>query len=798
MKKLFLLTLLLTMQLAILMSQSQHSGTILFDDGWRFFRGGALGAELPEFNDSAWRAVDLPHDWSIEDIPGSSSPFGPAAISQVSGGFTVGGTGWYRKTFYLPEEDSTRHFGILFEGAYMQTIVWVNGLEVGQHYYGYTSFCFDITPFLKSGKQNLVAVKVVNEGENSRWYSGSGLYRHVWLCKTNRIHIPQWGVYITTPEITPAESKVVITTQVRNDSRENAGILLRNTILDPTGTKVGDTTSSLPVSPGGQAEFRQEIRVPAPKLWSPDHPVLYSVSTELMENGKVIDQAVTPFGIRSIAYNPEKGFLLNGQRIKLKGGCVHHDNGPLGAKAYDRAEERRVELLKASGFNAIRCAHNPPSPAFLNACDRIGMLVIDEAFDMWDTEKNPADYHLFFNQCWKNDMESMVLRDRNHPSVVMWSIGNEIPGTDRPEVVRTARMLASCIRTMDSTRPVTSAVNKSGESRDSMFAVLDIAGYNYLRNNYIPDHQRVLARVMMATESYPLEAFDYWMGVTDNPWVIGDFVWTAFDYIGEASIGWLGYYQRVSFYPWNLAYCGDIDICGWKRPQSYYRDVLWEPNQISLFVQPPQPSFAINPQKEDWSIWNWNDVTADWNWDGYEGHPLEVTVYSSCEKAELFLNGKSFGIKETNRKTRFTATWKVPYQKGELKAAGYNGKSQAGFALLCSAENPVTIKMHADRPVITANGQDLCYVTVELQDAKGHRNPKAENLVHFEISGPGTIIGTGNANPVSTESYRAPQRKAWQGRCLVIIKSDKQPGTIELKASSDGLKTERLAILSQP
>jgi len=459
--------------------------------------------------------------------------------------------------------------------------------------------------------------------------------------------------------------------------------------------------------------------------------------------------------------------------------------------------------LKASGFNAIRCSHNPPSPAFLDACDRLGMLVMDEAFDMWSEQKNPNDYHLFFDKWWKKDVENMVLRDRNHPSVIMWSIGNEIPGRHRSDVVETAKILGDFIRKMDPSRPVTSAVNDLRPDKDPYFATLDVAGYNYASGGdhnqeslYAQDHKRLPNRIMAGTESYPLEAFGSWMGVVDNPYVLGDFVWTAFDYIGEASIGWRGYWQKQDFFPWNLAYCGDIDICGWKRPQSYYRDALWKENHLSIWITPPEPSFGINPDRQSWSKWHWFDATDDWNWEGNEGKTLEVNVYSSCEQVELFLNGKSLGKKPTNRTTKYTALWRVPFQAGILKAIGYKGRKQVSISELQSAGDPVQIKLTADRTKIKADGQDLSYITVEFTDADGIRDPKAENLVTFSIDGPGTIVAVGNANPLSLESYQAEQRKVWHGRCLVIVKSDSKAGKISLKASAPELNPASIEIES--
>ncbi|HWV66562.1 glycoside hydrolase family 2 TIM barrel-domain containing protein, partial [Chitinophaga sp.] len=704
---------------------------------------------------------------------------------------------WYRKTFIPPAAFRGKRVQLQFDGVYMNAEVWLNGKRLGKHPYGYTSFWYDITERLKPGEKNVLAVKIRNEGENSRWYAGSGIYRHVWLKVKNPLHVAQWGTYITTPEVNPAAAKVHVSTKVMNETGNTVKAKIVTRLLDARGQEVATVTDIRESAPGAPVECDRDLKVTNPALWSVDSPVLYIAVTEVYNNQQLTDRVTTPFGIRSISIDAVNGFRLNGQPLKLKGGCVHHDNGPLGAKAYDRAEERKVELLKASGYNAVRCAHNPPSPAFLDACDRLGMLVIDEAFDIWEDGKNPDDYHLYFNDWWQKDLESMLYRDRNHPSIIMWSTGNEIPNREKQEVVKVAKMLSDFIRTLDNTRFVTCGVNGITADKDAFLATLDVAGYNYARDKYVADHQRLPQRVMFATESLPLEAFDYWMGVTDHPWVIGDFVWTAFDYIGEAGIGWLGYWQEQSFFPWNLAYCGDIDICGWKRPQSFYRDVLWKDDQVAVFVKPPQPSFATNPNKVDWSRWEWHDVVASWNWAGGTQQPLEVEVYSSCEEVMLFLNGRSLGRKATNRSNKFTAIWQVPYEAGTLKAIGYNKGREAGGAILQTAGEPVKLAMAADRTTITANGQDLSYITVELQDAKGIRHPRAENQVHFNISGPGTIVGVGNANPVSTESYSLPQRKAWHGRCLVIVKSTGQPGNIRVTASAAGLKGGQASIVAK-
>lgn len=783
---------------------------ILFDADWRFYRGEVEGGERIQYDDSSWRLLNLPHDWSIEDLPDTNSPTDPEALGAIATGYTVGGTGWYRKEFTISSELRNKRFHIQFDGVYMNADVWLNGQHLGNHPYGYTSFWYDITDKMLFDKENVLAVEVKNKGRNSRWYSGSGIYRHVWLAVMEPVHVAHWGTYVTTPEVRESYAKVRVNTRVVNETEQSRQVTLKTHILNAKGKETAGTETNQTLQPDSFFEFSQILQIDSPELWSIESPILYAAVSQIYENTSsepnLLDSVETSFGIRTFSFDVDKGFVLNGKPILLKGGCMHHDNGPLGAAAYDRAEERRVELMKVSGFNAIRCAHNPPSPAFLDACDRLGVLVIDEAFDMWKEQKNPQDYHLYFDQWWKKDIESMVYRDRNHPSIIMWSTGNEIPERAKPEGVKTSKTLADYIRKLDPARPITSAVNGLTPDKDPYFATLDVSGYNYAfggdhgrKSVYEEDHDRLPDRIMYGAESYPLESFGSWMNVIDYPYVIGDFVWTGFDYLGEASIGWMGYLQSSSFYPWLHAYCGDIDICGFKRPQSYYRDVLWKNGRkVSIFVRPPQPSFdKTNPDKKDWSKWEWQDVVANWNWSGHEDEPLEVEVYSACETAELLLNGKSLGKKETTRNTKWIAKWQVPYQPGVLKAIGFNGSKEEASWELITADKPSQIRLSADRSKILANDQDLSYITVEILDAHGVRHPNADNLVQFEIDGPGSIIAIGSSNPMGTESFRRPQRKAYQGRCLVIVKAESETGSIRLKASSDGLQPAQVTITSR-
>lgn len=779
-------------------------GRILFDKDWKFSLGGNQGAEGKDFKDSSWRNIDLPHDWSIEDLEGTGSPFNPKAIGQASTGFTTGGTAWYRKTFSVPASSKGKKLFVQFEGVYMNSDVWINGQHLGNHPYGYTSFAYDLTEYIVYGDNNTIAVEVKNEGQNSRWYSGSGIYRHVWLQTTELLHIESDSTQIITDNVQSTAANIHFLSSVINESDQplSARSIIR--FINKAGTEVSKAETSYDIKSRSTQKIEKQTSIGSPELWSLDTPNLYKAIHEVYMNEKLVAREETMFGIRTISFSADKGFQLNGITLKLKGGCFHHDNGPLGAKAYDRAEERKVELLKQSGFNALRCSHNPPSPAFLNACDRLGMLVIDEAFDSWNYPKNSFDYHLYFKHWALLDIESIVARDRNHPSIIMWSSGNEIPEAASAEGQKTSLMLSAAIRKLDTTRLITNGVCNFANDKSGFFATLDVAGYNYAiggenkgKTIYETDHKKNPGRIMFGAESYPIDAYENWMYVLDHPYVIGDFVWTAFDYIGEASIGWLGYPQSASFYPWNLAFCGDIDVCGFKRPQSFYRDALWKENQLSLFVHAPRPTYSSNPNQINWSTWNWLDVAPDWTWEGVDKKPLDVSVYSSCDEVELILNGKLLGRKLTNRATKFKASWQVPYVPGTLEAIGYRDGKQVNTTQLQTASRPSKIRLTADRSQIDADGQDLCYITVELCDKNGIINPKSTNEIKFSIEGEGRIEGVGNSDPTSTESYTSSHRKAWKGKCLVIVKAGEKPGNIILTARIKGLPMERITIISK-
>jgi len=777
---------------------STDNRTRSFDSGWRFLRADATGAEAAGFDDNAWRLLDLPHDWSIEDLPSTNgappSPFEPAqSAGKAATGYVVGGTGWYRKHFTLPASDSGRNISICFDGVYMNADVWINGRHLGDHPYGYTPFTFDLTPYLlPAGQENVLAVKVQNTGKNSRWYSGSGIYRHVWLAVADPAHIPFWGVHVLATNISKSTATVCTLTTIENDRNADATMKLRTRLVGPDGKTTKPQEMEIRVPAGKQQEFTQIIPVSKPILWSLNNPALYRAEVELVDNEKVVDHSGAAFGIRTLQFTVTNGFELNGEVVKLKGGCMHHDNGPLGSATIDRAEERRVQLMKAYGFNAIRTSHNPPSPAFLDACDRYGVLVLDEAFDCWEEGKNPDDYGKHFDAWWQRDLDSMIARDFNHPSVIMWSIGNEVPqrASERGYVI--AKELSDEVHRLDSTRPVTEAVcglwdGRPWSATEKTFSFLDVGGYNYQWRQYVPDHNKFPSRIMVGTESYPREAFENWQAVLTNSWVIGDFVWTAWDYLGETGIGnAIG--NSANRYPWFNAWCGDIDICGFKKPQLYYRDVIWGTSKIALAVHSP----PVEGHSERVSGWGWPDERQSWTWPGSEGKTLDVTVYSSCDSVRLEINGKEIATQPVNKK--MVARFKVPYQSGELRAIGLVAGKRVASASLRTAGEPKEIRLTADRSNIRADRNDLSYVTIEVVDRRGTVVPTAEIPIRFTVTGAGELAATGSPAPNDASSFHVPTRKTFQGRCLAILRPQGNAGKITLKAEADGLKATTIVV----
>ncbi len=699
----------------------------LFDTDWKFYKGELSGAEVPEFDDSQWRTLDLPHDWSIEDLPGQKDgevvgPFDKKSIGLFYTSYTIGGTGWYRKSFIVEKAYQGKELSIYFDGVYMESDVWINGHHLGSHKHGYTPFYFTISDHLNPpGQQNTIAVLVRNIGENSRWYSGSGIYRHVWLRMTDPLNIPVWGVFVTTPEVSEEKSTVEAVVSIVNNGGSSAEFTLKNTIFSPEGKEVNTSVSSEKLESGEKIDIKQLIDILTPALWSCESPSLYTLRSELISGGKVLDSEETIFGIRSISFSPEKGFLLNGKHVILKGACIHHDNGPLGAVAIDRADQRRIEILEANGFNAIRTSHNPPSQGFLDACDRAGILVMDEAFDMWQNPKRPDDYHLFFREWHERDLRSMMLRDRNHPSVILWSIGNEISERADSSGLRIAKELINTVKSIDITRPVTHAICEFWETKgrpwdDSApaFALLDVCGYNYVFYEYEKDHARYPERVIAGTESFAMSIYENWKMATEKSYVTGDFVWTGMDYLGEAGIGQAMADSTPMCWPWMNANCGDIDLIGYKKPQAFYRDVVWDRSKLEMAVE------EIPPAGKEWLIraWGWYREYPGWNWPGNEGKKMNVRVYTKFNEVRLELNGKLIGTQSATPDNKFTHLFSVPYEPGELKAIALSkGREQAVKSLITAG--PVEkVKIIPDRSIISRNRNDLAYLTIELVDSR--------------------------------------------------------------------------------
>ena len=717
----------------------------LFDADWQFSQ-----------DSTKWRTVNLPHDWSIEGDFDKDAPAGH------DGAFLPTGKGWYKKQFKVESlELREKKLRLYFEGVYMNAEVYVNGQRAGGHPYGYSSFFVDITPYVKIG-QNEVEVRVDNsQQKNCRWYSGSGIYRHVWLLTTPKRYIDEWSVNVANPDIHTVEIKAEV---VMED--------------------------------GTRKPIEKTIHVENPHLWSPEDPFLYHTTIEA--EGDVVP---VTYGIRTIEYSAEKGLLLNGKPIVLNGGCVHHDNGILGACAFDAAEYRRVRLLKEAGFNAMRTSHNPPSETFLRACDELGLLVIDEAFDGWRDKKNDYDYSTLIDKWWQEDIKAMVLRDRNHPCVFCWSTGNEVIERKKIEVVKTAHNLNTLCRQLDpQKRPVTSALcawDPEWDIYDPLAAEHDIVGSNYMIHKSLSDHERVPSRVMVQTESYSRDTWRNYRKVQDEPWVIGDFVWTAIDYLGESGIGRWYYEGEPAKEPWegpmfpnHAAYCGDIDLIGQRKPISHYRSMLWNKEGEQLYMAVREPDGYLGKiHTTMWSVW---PTYESWTWPGHEGKNIDVEVYSHEPKVRLYLNDQLIGEKEV---AQGMATFTLPYQPGILRAEG--GKETVS---LQTAAETNTIRLTADRTTLKADGQDLAFITVELTDGNGIVNLTANNELTASVSGPATLIGFGNADIKDCDRYTDSTHKAWKGRALLVVRSTGKKGKATITVQGKGLKTARvdLSFTSSP
>jgi beta-galactosidase len=793
-----------------------------FNDGWRFFKGEADGAEQPAFHDAAWRELRLPHDWAITE------PF-DKNLNPHTGALPAFGVAWYRKTFTIPASARGRYFTILFDGAMSNSRVWCNGQYLGGRPYGYSSFWFDLTPHLHFGASNVIAVRLAPEDHSSRWYPGAGIYRNVWLENTGPVHVPIWGTCITTSNVSDEFADVTVKTEVRNLSNETARVTVVPTILDPTvsGQAVSVLTSELVIPPGGSQTDTHTFRLAHPKRWDIDNPFLYSMSCEVMQNGRPVDRYVIPFGIRTIAFDNDRGFLLNGRYRKLHGVCNHHDLGALGAAVNRRAIERQLQMLKQAGVNAIRTSHNPPAPELLDLCDQLGFLVMDEAFDCWRVPKVPNGYNKYFDEWSERDVRDMVHRDRNHPSIIMWSIGNEVPEQGQPEGREEARRLARFFHEEDPTRPTTSAFNiPESAFKNGLADEVDLPGVNYRPWMYEEILQAHPGRVILGSETascvssrgvyhLPLEkyakhpsleisSYDIitasWAYMPDVeftfqdrlPTVLGEFVWTGFDYLGEPT-PYFDYHPGADNshdWPARSSYFGMIDLAGFPKDRYYLYQSVWSKD----------PMVHLLPH---------------WNWEGREGQAIPVMCYSNCDEVELFHNGKSLGRKrpfsdpiklpagpnvsrEEEFTTKYRLMWQVPYAPGALEAVGYREGKETARAQVRTAGPAAQVKLTPDRNLIQADGDDLSFITVRIEDKNGTLCPIADHLVRFRLDGPGTIAGVDNGNPATVEPFHADYRKAFSGLALLIVRSRRgQRGTIRVTATADGLSEGRTEIITR-
>ncbi|WP_343517680.1 glycoside hydrolase family 2 TIM barrel-domain containing protein [Sphingomonas sp.] len=772
---------------------------------WLFHRGDVAGGERPRLDDLRWRKVVVPHDWGIMDRPDGSPPFDPKAVAGQDSGYLPGGKGWYRRHLTLSAAEAACMARLKFEAVYMDADIWLNGEHLGRHRYGYTAFAFDLTGKLRAGR-NVIAVRVNHEDPSSRWYAGSGIIRPVTLELSSRVHLDPDSIFVATPVATQQRGVVSVRAAIANRSNEPARVELISRVVSRAGKVVGEAREVRSVAPGGRDEGVQTLELARPSLWSPDAPNLYTLVQQVRVGGELADERRTRFGLRTITIDARQGLRINGAPVKLRGGNIHHDNYMIGAAGAPNADRRKVRLMKAAGYNAIRNAHNPASQATLNAADELGMLVIDEAFDAWTKSKRDRDYARFFAENWAQDIDSMVRSGRNHPSVLFWSIGNEIPEQGAPEGVATARQLAERIRQLDPTRPVTQAVSIDPPQSRAQSAVLDVAGYNYRAHLFEEEHKRLPEQVMYTSESVSKDAFSYWRTVETNPWVIGDFVWTAVDYLGESGIGWMGYsqdWQKLGPYPWHLAYCGEIDATGRKRPAAYYRQILWKTgiDPIAAFVRQPAGTedlpdrffFPIKPPHLDWSL---EDVHPSWSWAGQEKKPLEVVVYSEFPEVELTLNGKSLGRKAVGLATRYQALFTVPYEAGELVAIGYREGRPAGRWTLRTAGDAARADLSSDRRQLPADGEALAYVAIELKDAAG--TPlyarAGDRRVRVRVSGAGTLAGIGNGDPRDAASFQSGERSTFHGRVFAAIRAGNKPGPIVIEVEADGLPSRQIRL----
>ena len=803
-----------------------------FGEGWRFQLGDEPQAMNVAFADEDWRLLNLPHDWAIEGDFSEDNPSG------TGGGALPGGIGWYRKTFVPEKADADKKYRIVFDGVYMNSEVFLNGVSLGHRPYGYITFSYDLTPHLKWGEKNVIAVRVDNsEQPNSRWYSGCGIYRNVWLVKTGAVHVAEWGTYVVSENVSDAQADLNIRTRVANESDASVQVKVRSSLLDAEGQIVASGETECPVEAGKESETSQSLQVEQPELWSVDTPYIYTLLTEVVQDGKTVDRYETPVGIRSFSFDAEKGFTLNGKPMKINGVCMHHDLGCLGAAVNVRAIERQLEILKEMGCNGIRCSHNPPAPELLDLCDRMGFIVMDESFDMWRKKKTSHDYARYFDEWYERDLRDFILRDRNHPSIFIWSIGNEVLeqwsdakadtlsleeanlilnfGHSADMLAKEGEMsvnslltkrLAELVKELDPTRPITTGCNEPNPANHLFKSgAMDIIGYNY-HNANIPDVPKNFpGKPFIITESnsalatrgyyrmpsdkvticpdrwdkpytdptFACSAYDNchvpWGNtheetlklIRDNAFISGQYVWTGFDYIGEPTpYGW----------PARSSYFGIVDLAGFPKDAYYLYQAEWSDKTV-LHLFPH---------------WNWTP-----------GQDVDMwCYYNHADEVELFVNGKSQGVRSKTPDC-LHAMWRVKFESGSVKVVARKGGETVGEKEIRTAGEPAQIRLTPDRAQLDADGKDLSFVTVEIVDKDGTLCPNADNLVNFQVEGNAFIAGVDNGSPISMERFKDNKRKAFYGKCLVVLQNTGKPGEAKLTATSEGLSQAEISVVAE-
>lgn len=817
-------------------SQPEDNGRrVDFTTGWTFNLGDDESASAPDYDDSGWRKLNLPHDWAIEGDFSKDNPSG------TGGGALPGGIGWYRKVFTVDKADLGKRLYIDFDGVYMNSTVYINGHKLGTRPYGYISFSYDLTPYINWDGKNVVAVRVDNaEQPNSRWYSGCGIYRNVWLTRVAPVHVAQWGTFVTAENVSENGALLRIHTKVQYDadSTETTQVTLLSQLLDASGKVVGEATSDVELQAGTSKDIPQEITVANPQLWNLENPYLYKVKTVLSQNGQTVDTYYTNTGIRTFSFDVEKGFILNGKQVKINGVCMHHDLGCLGAAINTRAIERQLEILKEMGCNGIRCSHNPPAPELLDLCDRMGFIVMDETFDMWRKRKTAHDYSRYFDEWHERDLTDLVVRDRNHPSIFMWSIGNEVLeqwsdakadtlslaeanlilnfGHSEDMLAKEGEMsvnslltkkLADMVRALDPTRPITSGCNEPNPNNHLFRSgALDIIGFNYHHEWFAGVPENFPGKPFLVTESvsglmtrgyyrmnsdsmyiwpkrWDIPFFDEsfscssydnchvpwgstheetWRLVKNSDFISGQYIWTGFDYIGEPTpYGW----------PARSSYFGIVDLAGFPKDVYYMYQSEWRPDKTVLHLFP------------------------HWNWE--PGETIDLwAYYNNADEVELFINGKSQGVRSKG-KDDLHVCWRVTFEPGTVKAVSRKDGKVVAEQEIHTAGEPAQVRLTPDRASIHADGRDLSFVTVEILDKDGNLCPNADNEVTFDVQGDGFIAGVDNGSPISMERFKANHRKAFYGKCLVVIQNNGKSGNISLTATADGLEKDNVSITVQ-